>query len=111
MPCVSPPQPPPSGCADTIGPCALPNVPRAYARGRKSVSLRAMKTPIALLAALLSLTLLARAEAADDAARAAFREIYREMVEIDSSPSTGSCTKVVRAAETRLKAEIGRAHV
>ena len=26
------------------------------------------------------------------------------MVEIDSSQSTGSCTKVVRAAETRLKA-------
>ena len=35
--------------------------------------------------------------------KAAFREIYREMVEIDSSPSNGSCTKVVRAAETRLK--------
>jgi acetylornithine deacetylase/succinyl-diaminopimelate desuccinylase-like protein len=34
---------------------------------------------------------------------AAFREIYQEMVEIDSSPSTGSCTKVVRAAETRLQ--------
>jgi acetylornithine deacetylase/succinyl-diaminopimelate desuccinylase-like protein len=39
-----------------------------------------------------------------DISRAAFREIYREMVEIDSSPSTGSCTKVVQAAETRLKA-------
>lgn len=36
--------------------------------------------------------------------KAAFREIYQEMVEIDSSPSTGSCTKVVRAAETRLQA-------
>ena len=35
--------------------------------------------------------------------KAAFREIYQEMVEIDSSPSTGSCTKVVRAAETRLQ--------
>jgi acetylornithine deacetylase/succinyl-diaminopimelate desuccinylase-like protein len=34
----------------------------------------------------------------------AFRAIYKEMVEIDSSASTGSCTKVVRAAETRLKA-------
>ena len=42
--------------------------------------------------------------AADDAGRAAFREIYEEMVEIDTSPSTGSCTKLVRAAETRLKA-------
>ena len=40
----------------------------------------------------------------DDAGRAAFREIYKEMVEIDSSQSIGSCTKVVRAAETRLKA-------
>jgi acetylornithine deacetylase/succinyl-diaminopimelate desuccinylase-like protein len=39
-----------------------------------------------------------------DAGRAAFREIYEEMVEIDSSPTTGSCTKVVEAAEKRLKA-------
>jgi acetylornithine deacetylase/succinyl-diaminopimelate desuccinylase-like protein len=37
-----------------------------------------------------------------DAEKAAFRAIYQEMVEIDSSPSTGSCTKVVRAAEQRL---------
>jgi acetylornithine deacetylase/succinyl-diaminopimelate desuccinylase-like protein len=35
--------------------------------------------------------------------KAAFRAIYQEMVEIDSSPSTGSCTRVVRAAETRLQ--------
>lgn len=39
-----------------------------------------------------------------DTGRAAFREIYEEMVEIDSSPTTGSCTKVVQAAEKRLKA-------
>ncbi len=39
-----------------------------------------------------------------DSGRAALRQIYKEMVEIDSSPTTGSCTKVVRAAETRLKA-------
>jgi acetylornithine deacetylase/succinyl-diaminopimelate desuccinylase-like protein len=39
-----------------------------------------------------------------DPGLAAFRDIYKEMVEIDSSPSTGSCTKVVRAAETRLEA-------
>ena len=39
-----------------------------------------------------------------DVEKAAFREVYQEMVEIDSSPSTGSCTKVVRAAETRLLA-------
>ena len=36
--------------------------------------------------------------------REAFRAIYEEMVEIDSSPTTGSCTKVVRAAESRLRA-------
>src|SRR5262245_51363426 len=71
---------------------------------RKSVSFAAMKTLIAFLTASLSLTLAAQADAADDAGRAAFREIYKEMVEIDSSQSTGSCTKVVRAAETRLKA-------
>ena len=63
-----------------------------------------MKTLIALLTASLSLTLPARAEAAADPGREAFRAIYQEMVEIDSSPTTGSCTKVVRAAETRLKA-------
>ncbi len=39
-----------------------------------------------------------------DVGRLAFRDLYREMVEIDSSPTTGSCTKVVKAAETRLKA-------
>ena len=38
------------------------------------------------------------------AGRDAFRAIYKEMVEIDSSPTTGSCTKVVEAAQTRLKA-------
>ena len=63
-----------------------------------------MKTLIAAFVASLSLTLGASADAADDAGRAAFREIYKEMVEIDSSQSTGSCTKVVRAAETRLRA-------
>ena len=46
---------------------------------------------------------MAHAQSAD-AGKAAFREIYQEMVEIDSSPTTGSCTKVVRAAETRLQA-------
>ncbi len=48
----------------------------------------------------------AHAQSADsnaDAAKAAFRGIYQEMVEIDSSPTTGSCTKVVLAAESRLK--------
>ena len=39
-----------------------------------------------------------------DTGRAAFRAIYKEMVEIDSSPTTGSCTKVTAAVETRLKA-------
>lgn len=64
-----------------------------------------MKTLIAALTASLSLTLTAPAQAADaDPGREALREIYKEMVEIDSSQSTGSCTKVVRAAQTRLKA-------
>jgi acetylornithine deacetylase/succinyl-diaminopimelate desuccinylase-like protein len=63
-----------------------------------------MKTLTTTLAASLSLTLTAPVHAAADAGREAFREIYKEMVEIDSSQSTGSCTKVVRAAETRLRA-------
>lgn len=50
-------------------------------------------------------TAVARLAWADtEAERAAFRAIYEEMVEIDSSPTTGSCTRVVRAAEARLQA-------
>jgi acetylornithine deacetylase/succinyl-diaminopimelate desuccinylase-like protein len=57
---------------------------------------------------LLTLTALLAA-AADATAQAnlereAFRAMYEQLVEIDSSPTTGSCTKVVRAAESRLKA-------
>jgi acetylornithine deacetylase/succinyl-diaminopimelate desuccinylase-like protein len=50
------------------------------------------------------LALATGATAQPHAERAAFRAIYEEMVEIDSSPTTGSCTTVVRAAETRLRA-------
>jgi acetylornithine deacetylase/succinyl-diaminopimelate desuccinylase-like protein len=60
-----------------------------------------MRTAFAASAFLLANAALAQSP---DAGRAAFREIYEEMVEIDSSPSTGSCTRVVQAAETRLKA-------
>ena len=57
-------------------------------------------------AAFVALVLLATAASAQkaDGDRAAFREVYRELVEIDSSPTTGSCTRVVRAAEKRLAA-------
>jgi acetylornithine deacetylase/succinyl-diaminopimelate desuccinylase-like protein len=62
-----------------------------------------MKTlPVSLILGSLALPLVALADA--DPGRAAFREIYEEMVEIDTSPSTGSCTKLVRVAEARLKA-------
>jgi acetylornithine deacetylase/succinyl-diaminopimelate desuccinylase-like protein len=63
-----------------------------------------MNKVLASLAASLSCAITQSAAAETDASRAAFREIYREMVEIDSSPSTGSCTKVVRAAQARLNA-------
>ncbi len=53
-----------------------------------------------LLAGALALT----ASATAQTPREAFRAIYEELVEIDSSPTTGSCTKVVRAAESRLRA-------
>jgi acetylornithine deacetylase/succinyl-diaminopimelate desuccinylase-like protein len=59
--------------------------------------------PSITFAALFLLTAAAQAQDAD-AGKAAFREIYRQMVETDSSASTGSCTKVVRAAEARLRA-------
>jgi acetylornithine deacetylase/succinyl-diaminopimelate desuccinylase-like protein len=35
--------------------------------------------------------------------QARLRAIYQEMIEIDSSPSTGSCTRVVEAAAARLR--------
>ncbi|HET9475740.1 MAG TPA: M20/M25/M40 family metallo-hydrolase [Steroidobacteraceae bacterium] len=61
-----------------------------------------MSVSVTVLALLLNTTTANTQNA--DVGRAAFREIYQEMVEIDSSPSTGSCTKVVRAAESRLLA-------
>ncbi len=64
-----------------------------------------MRTPIrALLASLFLVPLTLVSAAEPDPGREAFRAIYEEMVEIDSSPSTGSCTKLVRAAEARLAA-------
>lgn len=59
---------------------------------------------LALSSTIAALTCASAVAQNTDAGRAAFRAIYEEMVEIDSSPTTGSCTKVVRAAETRLKA-------
>jgi acetylornithine deacetylase/succinyl-diaminopimelate desuccinylase-like protein len=53
--------------------------------------------------AICSFTASAQSQNAD-VGKAPLREIYQEMVEIDSSPTTGSCTKVVRAAESRLRA-------
>ena len=41
---------------------------------------------------------------ASDSRRTSLRAIYKEMVEIDSSATTGSCSKVARAAEARLLA-------
>lgn len=64
-----------------------------------------MKTLLPAFILSLSFAPLAHTVAAEgDPGRDAFRAIYEEMVEIDSSPTTGSCTKVVRAAETRLQA-------
>lgn len=57
-----------------------------------------------IMSAAAAIAALAQPALAQKPGEAQFREIYKEMVEIDSSPTTGSCTKVVRAAETRLKA-------
>ena len=57
-----------------------------------------------VLAAGALLVLSTAASAQPDAGREAFRALYEQLVEIDSSPTTGSCTKAVRAAEARLKA-------
>ncbi|MGD9979808.1 MAG: M20/M25/M40 family metallo-hydrolase [Hyphomonadaceae bacterium] len=55
-----------------------------------------------IAAAALGLSASARAQefAAD---RAAFRAIYEELVEIDTSPSTGSCTRAVDAMLVHLR--------
>ncbi len=53
-------------------------------------------------AALLCALALPAAAQAPRPDQLAFRAIYEEMVEIDSSPATGSCTRVVAAAAKRL---------
>ena len=64
-----------------------------------------MKKPISALFVSMSFISLAHAAPAEaDPGREAFRAIYEELVEIDSSATTGSCTKLVRAAEARLTA-------
>ncbi len=62
------------------------------------------KTSLAFAAVVAASLGFPAAAQTSEANRAALREIFEEMVEIDSSPTTGSCTKVVRAAETRLLA-------
>ncbi len=63
-----------------------------------------MKKLICALFVSMSFISLAHAAPAEaDSGREAFRTIYEELVEIDSSATTGSCTKLVRAVETRLK--------
>jgi acetylornithine deacetylase/succinyl-diaminopimelate desuccinylase-like protein len=58
------------------------------------------------LAATALIVLLASSASAQDLSpeRARFRAIYEELVEIDSSPSTGSCTRAVNAMLTHLRA-------
>jgi acetylornithine deacetylase/succinyl-diaminopimelate desuccinylase-like protein len=61
-------------------------------------------TGFALIVALTFSCAVAVASAQTPPGEDAFRALYEEMVEIDSSPTTGSCTRVVRAAEARLRA-------
>jgi acetylornithine deacetylase/succinyl-diaminopimelate desuccinylase-like protein len=63
-----------------------------------------MRTLLTALVFSISFVPMARAAAVDAVpGREAFRAIYEELVEIDSSPTTGSCTKLVQAVEGRLK--------
>ena len=48
--------------------------------------------------------LAAPAQAQDDSARQRFRAIYEDLVEIDTSPSTGSCTAAANAMLAHLRA-------
>jgi len=63
-----------------------------------------MKKVLVSFLALAATVTAALTNAASDPGKEAFRALYQEMVEIDSSPTTGSCTKVVLAAESRLRA-------
>jgi acetylornithine deacetylase/succinyl-diaminopimelate desuccinylase-like protein len=65
--------------------------------------MRTLSLALALVASFCALPFV-HAGAAADPGLEAFRAIYKEMVEIDTSMSTGSCTKLVRVAETRLTA-------
>lgn len=59
-----------------------------------------------LIAATAAFVLLAGSVSAQDLSpdRARFRAIYEELVEIDSSPTTGSCTRAVNAMLVHLRA-------
>ncbi|HVY87931.1 MAG TPA: M20/M25/M40 family metallo-hydrolase [Hyphomonadaceae bacterium] len=63
-----------------------------------------IKTLAACLALTTAIAPAISAQKPADPGRETFRAIYKEMVEIDSSEATGSCTKVVRVAEARLRA-------
>lgn len=59
---------------------------------------------LAIAATTMSALLLGAASAQEPSPeRAAFRAIYEELVEIDSSPSTGSCTRAAEAMLTHLR--------
>jgi len=65
--------------------------------------MRALFSAVVLVS--LSFTSIAVAASSEGpAGREAFRAIYQELVETDTSATTGSCTRLVRAIETRLKA-------
>lgn len=62
-----------------------------------------LRTIAVSLAAVVAITPAAVSQQ-QDASRTAFRAIYKEMVETDTSAGTGSCTKMVTLIEGRLKA-------
>ncbi len=57
-----------------------------------------------LLLVACRLSTIAHASAPDTAADAAFRDLYRELVEINTTLSSGSCTEAAEAMGARLKA-------
>ncbi len=64
-----------------------------------------MKTTLAIIVALALVPSLARAdEPAPRKDQLAFRELYRELVETDTSVATGSCTALAEKIATRFRA-------
>ena len=69
-----------------------------------SATLPAMNKTTSAAAALVTILMAAPAAAAPDPTEAAFRDLYRELVNTNTTLSSGSCTRAAEQIGARLKA-------